>query len=653
MLACISIGGSPVWAQKEYTKSKKLLRTKAPGYQYLLQQARNTVEEEPLKAIDLLSEYLLKNTQTGDRTGEAQAYMLIGRANHNLAQHDLALENYQKALRPANNRYDKTTKFKQKPSLPTPLYLYMGETYLAKNVWDSAALHLQRYINDHAYTTLAKSQGLLQLGKAYFGMGQYQQAVTQAAQASQAAGQSKNNTLRAEALLLQGQSLEKLDRGEEAFEVLNDALEFAEQSGQGPLNKTLIDAISGTLRRQNKPAQALSFKKEALDNSVRKNDLPMQNALNLDIAQDYLDQNQPQQAIPYLNQSVEISEQTGNLAYNIQARRSLSDVYASQQNYSAALENYKKYVSLFDDLYATKQKEIEQSNEVLQDLYRNQEIVNLLEKDRQLSENQIQLLEKDRALKEESIARQSTLIYALVGFIALILGSGYLLYRNMSQKRIANQLLALKSLRSQMNPHFIFNALNSVNSFISKNDTRQANKYLTEFSRLMRTVMENSQEDFVPLSEEVSVLSLYLKLEHFRFQDKFEYEFVVDPDLSIDDFRIPPMLIQPYIENAIWHGLRYKTSMGFLSVKVSESDHALLMSITDDGIGRAKSKAIKTANQKQQQSTGMKNTENRVALLNKTFKSKIAIQVSDLQQGENTGTKVMVHIPKNLILQPC
>ena len=110
------------------------------------------------------------------------------------------------------------------------------------------------------------------------------------------------------------------------------------------------------------------------------------------------------------------------------------------------------------------------------------------------------------------------------------------MYRNIRQQRINNNLLALRTLRTQMNPHFIFNALNSVNSFIAMNDERTANRYLSDFSKLMRSVLENSEEDFIPLSKEVELLQLYTQLEHFRFQDKFDYEFEVDEAIPMNDF---------------------------------------------------------------------------------------------------------------------
>jgi LytS/YehU family sensor histidine kinase len=227
----------------------------------------------------------------------------------------------------------------------------------------------------------------------------------------------------------------------------------------------------------------------------------------------------------------------------------------------------------------------------------------------------------------------------------LVVLSFYLLYRNIQQKKLANQMLALKSLRSQMNPHFIFNALNSVNSFISSNDQRTANKYLADFSKLMRSVLENSEKDFVPLNEEIEVLSLYIKLEHHRFNNKFDYAIEIDSSLVVDNYKVPPMLIQPYLENAVWHGLRYKEEKGFLKVNISANNEAVIVLIEDNGIGRTKSQELKTKNQKQTESMGLKNIQARLNIINEIYKTDLKVDVSDLDTQTKEGTKVRIAIP--------
>jgi LytS/YehU family sensor histidine kinase len=231
-------------------------------------------------------------------------------------------------------------------------------------------------------------------------------------------------------------------------------------------------------------------------------------------------------------------------------------------------------------------------------------------------------------------------------FIILVIATtSYFIYKNAVASKIANQLLALKSLRSQMNPHFIFNALNSVNHFIAQQDERTANKFLSEFSQLMRLVLENSQEDFIPLHKEQEILSLYLKLEHYRFRDKFDYTIDIDENINAEVIEVPPMLIQPYIENAVWHGLRYKERKGNLLLRFKQEPGNLLVEIHDDGIGRKRSAELKTANQKKHNSTGLRNIQERLKILNTVYKAKYQVVINDLVDGQ--GTIVKISLPLN------
>jgi LytS/YehU family sensor histidine kinase len=197
-----------------------------------------------------------------------------------------------------------------------------------------------------------------------------------------------------------------------------------------------------------------------------------------------------------------------------------------------------------------------------------------------------------------------------------------------------------------MNPHFIFNSLNSVNNFIAKNDERSANKYLSDFSKLMRAVLKNSDMNFIPLETEISTLELYLGLEHFRFNDKFDFRLEVSDDIDKNRLMVPPMLVQPYIENAIWHGLRYKEDKGLLNVRFFLEKGQLVCTVHDNGIGRKKSAELKTEHQKGYQSTGIRNTKERIEILNRLHKTALDIKISDLEMnGEPTGTLVRITLP--------
>jgi len=347
------------------------------------------------------------------------------------------------------------------------------------------------------------------------------------------------------------------------------------------------------------------------------------------------------QAITYLEKSIEEADDKEDLMVQKDATRKLSEVLRDAGEFDKALIAYQNYVDLVDKVYSKKEQDISQAARFSKDIVSKQNRILSLESDRALSESKYQL-------NIEQARRQKLIIYSLIGGVLLLLITAFLMFKYIKQQRLANNLLALKTLRSQMNPHFIFNALNSVNSFIASNDERTANKYLTDFSLLMRVVLENSEEDFIPLEKEIELLELYTKLEHFRFKDKFDYNITVDENIDVNDFVIPPMLLQPYIENAVWHGLRYKKSKGHLNIKITQNKAAeIKITITDDGIGRQKSKALKTEHQQKQNSKGMGNIKKRVSILNAMYKDKVDVFIDDFQDEEDTGTKVVVTLKKD------
>ena len=316
----------------------------------------------------------------------------------------------------------------------------------------------------------------------------------------------------------------------------------------------------------------------------------------------------------------------------VEAYESLALAYEQKGELDEALASFKQAASLADSLAKLRDLALREA------LSMNSTLA--------VREEELLRMQQDQALNDAALRQQQAIsLLLLIGFIALLI-AGFFILRNRRAKQRAHKLLALRSLRSQMNPHFIFNSLNSINSFISKNDERSANKYLSNFSRLMRTVLEHSSHDFVPLTSELQVLELYLSLEHFRFADKFEYTFEVDPNIQTDQIEIPPMLIQPYIENAIWHGLRYKNELGKLRVAFRQDGDRLIGIVEDDGIGRTRSQALKTKNQKSHTSTGLKNTEQRVELINSLYGKGVSVSIADLDEDcEDCGTRVEIVIP--------
>ncbi len=309
-------------------------------------------------------------------------------------------------------------------------------------------------------------------------------------------------------------------------------------------------------------------------------------------------------------------------------------------NQQKALQYFVSYEQLRDTIKSHQLKLNYENSESGASSLGNTLNANELQRNQYIDKNEIIGLKTDNENSNQII-----LILAL-GLVLVTIGIFYL--RHISkQRKVANQQLALRSLRSQMNPHFIFNALNSVNSFISLNDERAANSFLSEFSSLMRSVMENSEYDFIPLSKELEIINIYLELEHHRFKDKFTFTLDIDADLDEDEFKLPPMLIQPYIENAIWHGLRYKKEMGLLKVSIKNDGGNLLVTVIDDGIGREKSKEYKTNNQKKNKSIALKNIKHRIQIFEDLHKIKITEEVSDLDPDKaDCGTMIILTIPQ-------
>ena len=218
------------------------------------------------------------------------------------------------------------------------------------------------------------------------------------------------------------------------------------------------------------------------------------------------------------------------------------------------------------------------------------------------------------------------------------------------ERKVEMSKIELKALRSQMNPHFIFNSLNSIQHYIFNTRSDEAIKYLNKFARLVRIILNNSEKPTVTVGEDLEALKLYLELEKMRFEEKFDYELIVDATVDVDYDIMPPLLMQPYVENAILHGLNPKPSKGQLIIRLHSENNFLICSIVDNGIGRAKASEIRrTMPVKKHKSLGMKITEDRLKILNEINNSQLSVTVTDLYDvaGEALGTRVELFVPLN------
>ena len=398
-----------------------------------------------------------------------------------------------------------------------------------------------------------------------------------------------------------------------AAENLNNAYEIAKISE--PNQALIINQKLTDLYVENKDFdKAIEVKKKVLSEQFVKDNSQLKASEIQELANVYLKTDNVGEAIKLFKDAYQISLEK---EHTLEARKSvhkLDSLYQSLGNINASMQLYREFL---------------------------EELPQLLKNDRGLfdskaleeTENRIALLEKEKALKDELIRKKNIFNYSLIAVLLILSGLVFFIFRTLKKVQIKNKKIALQSLRREMNPHFIFNSLNSVNQFIATNNELEANQYLTKFSKLMRGVMENSTEDFIPFPQELDLLQNYLALEKTRFIDKFDFQIIVDDNLNQQNLLIPGMLIQPFLENAIWHGLRYRSEKGFLKLNFSKQNESLKIIIEDNGIGIKESKKQKTHHQKKREGRGMKNTFERIKLLNDLYKKNIICSVNDSENG--------------------
>lgn len=356
------------------------------------------------------------------------------------------------------------------------------------------------------------------------------------------------------------------------------------------------------------------------------------------LGQLYLEQNKTQQAIAFAEKALALAKSIKVLEQQVIAEKLLSDIYAKQNNSAQALLHFKAYSIAKDSL--TNEENIRRTVE--------EEMAFDFEKREAIHQKEIE--KRDLLLQEESKRNVLQLIFAAV-FGLLLFGIAFLIYNRIQLKKnltLQKELAEYeqKALHLQMNPHFVFNCLGSISSFIVQNGTDSAIKYLSKFSKLMRLTLEYSKESLIPIDKEIESLQNYLELEQLRFNNKFTFSIFKSDEIE-DDMAIPPLLLQPFVENAIIHGVIPKKEIGSIAVRfVLEKDN-LLCTVEDNGIGFNESKALKQHSVVAHKSMALDITKKRLEMIESTTKQKTEFIIEEIKSnnGETQGTKVTLHLP--------
>ncbi len=392
--------------------------------------------------------------------------------------------------------------------------------------------------------------------------------------------------------------------------------------------------LSHTFQLEHQFEKALLFQRKALRLRQKYGNLWLTGSSLSNIGTIYSDMGNYPKALFYFRSGLAIAKQTGrseNIKFNY---HHIYLLYIASKDYKKAFE-YNVLLTAIDDTIlknraSKKFAEINYKHEV------NKKI------------QAIAFLSKENELQKLNLKQTNFTTYILIAIIILFLIIALLLnIQNKLKARHRKMDIEQKLLRSQMNPHFIFNALVAIQSFIYKKESAEAAKYLSSFARLIRLVLANSSQEFVTLACEINTLSYYLSLQKLRFENKFEYTIEVDPCLDTEHINVPPMLAQPFVENAIEHGIFALEKPGRIVINVQKKENTILIEVNDNGIGRMKGREMRKKTDKSHESLATRITEERISSLNRKYPWRITLQITDLYNSnkEPAGTTVSLSIP--------
>jgi tetratricopeptide (TPR) repeat protein len=593
----------------------------------LLREANEIKISNPSLALEKVQDALGMSLAQRDIYNEGKCYILLGEINEGIQEWKLALENYSQAYQQLGSNYASSPEHKR-------ALQGLGLMSLKLGFYSEALKYFQENLT-FDLNSKEKTDRLLDISEVYFQMGNYDQAlkVLDEIPISKIADESVDTRIENQKAKI---FVRKNDFGR-TKDLFKNSLNSARavKKLEPSANQSILDTkeeIANSLKENQKYDDEINIRQQAIDFNLENRNATEVAKDKIAIGKTLEIKGENTAALKEMEEAAAIADTLDNAREQAKTYLALANLYEKNGRPQSALSTFRKYSEAVKRSEAQNETRLMEKSELIQKQKDIEELTSV-----------VSIGQRDETIERQTVFRQQLIIYGLLVIIAIIGATSYFIYKNARASKIANQLLALKSLRSQMNPHFIFNALNSVNQFISTQDERAANKFLSEFSLLMRLVLENSQEDFVSLQKEYEILSLYLKLEHYRFRDKFDYEMELDSQINAESLEVPPMLIQPYLENAVWHGLRYKDSKGKLSLRIQLQDQHLVAEIFDNGIGRKKSTELKTANQKKHFSMGLKNIGERLAILNKVYKTKYSVSVTDAKEG--SGTEVKIYMP--------
>lgn len=356
------------------------------------------------------------------------------------------------------------------------------------------------------------------------------------------------------------------------------------------------------------------------------------------LGQFYLEQKEYPKALQNTEKALALAKELELLESIQNSEKALSVIYEKSGQDTESLKHFKLYVAAKDSLQTQEQVRQIVQTEMNDEFDKKQA---LLQKEQ----------EKKQIVFEEQVKRHRLQILFSILLVVLIFGIVFLIYNRMQLKKTLTLQKELaeyeqKALHLQMNPHFVFNCLGSISSFIVQNGTDAAIKYLAKFSKLMRLTLEYSKESLIPIDKEIESLQNYLELEQLRFNQVFDFTITKSKDIE-DDLALPPLLLQPFVENAIIHGLIPKHEKGKIAISFELENDKLLCTIIDNGVGLEASQKLKEQSVSIHKSMALDITKKRLEMMESTTQKQSFLTIEEVKDADGavTGTKVVLHLP--------
>ncbi|MCT4587520.1 MAG: tetratricopeptide repeat protein [Carboxylicivirga sp.] len=536
-------------------------------------------------------------------------YSLVGQRYRNKSYYPEAMQMLQKALaisEETNNIHFQTQAYNQ----IGVIYRRIDENPQALDM-HMKALQLAEEIND----SLGISKAINGMGNVSIAMERYHSAIEYFQRGLHISEDMDNVLGMAINTNNIGEAYMKLNQLDSAMHYYFQSLEYNTQINSRVGQSICYNSIGSAYIEKNQNRLALDYLLKALEINQELEDRMLTSVSYTQIGKTYLNDNLPTQAIFYLNKGLEIATSIGSNYSAEEAARLLSEAYERQQQFNRSLTYYKLAASYKDSILNEKNIFHIASVEAK---YNNT-----------LQQLQIEELNKEALLQKTLLSKQRSLLAATIILIIVIAITAVLFFfQGRLRSRYRTLRFQQRLLRSQMNPHFIFNALSAIQVFILENDMDKSSQFLAHFAKLMRHVLRSSNYEYISIHEEVEMLQYYLKIQQLRFSPPFSFNIIISDEIKNNKVVIPPMLIQPFVENAIEHGIKPLGEEGKLTIRILKRDNNMLLEVDDNGLGIDYKDQI-SRSEKKHESMAIKITEERLSILEKDAKGKTQFEIFD------------------------